>query len=124
MNNYWADNSGHAFEGEESYTLLEGSIFDNVAEASADFAGSIYAPTSEDSACSSALGRSCAANTYSNSGELTGTDSDVLSQFDGLTVAEADADASGVPDTAGVGKLSSSSAKNATRRNVSRRAGQ
>ena len=125
VNNYWSDNSGHAFEGDSSYVLLEGSIFDGVTEAEADFTGSIYAPTSVDSACSSALGRSCAANTYTDSGALTGTDSDVLSQFSGLTIADADADASAVPTTAGIGKLSStSSSKNATRRSVVRRAGQ
>ncbi|KAI5361827.1 Putative pectate lyase, pectin lyase/virulence factor [Septoria linicola] len=128
VNNYFADNSGHAFEGEESYVLLEGSIFDNVKEAEQDFAGSMYTPTKSDSACQSALGRSCAANTYTSSGALEGTDSNVLKQFDGLTIADAEDDASAVPDNAGVGKLSSSSSsKNATklvRRNVVRRAGQ
>lgn len=105
VNNYWADNSGHAFEGEDAYVLIEGSTFDNVANPQQDMTASVYAPTSEDSACESALGRACQPNTFTSSGTLSGTASDVLSQFSGLTIADADADASGVVSSAGVGKL-------------------
>lgn len=115
VNNYWDENSGHAFEGENAYVLLEGSTFDNVAACSADFTASIFAPSSASSSCSSALGRSCAGNTYVDSGAaLSGTDSSVLSQFSGLTIADAADDASAVPSSAGVGKTTSS--KNKTRR--------
>lgn len=108
MNNYWADNSGHAFEGEDAYVLVEGSTFDNVANPSQDFTASLYAPTSSDEACQASLGRACVANTFTSSGSLEGTATSVLDQFSGLTVAEADADASSVPSNAGVGKISSS----------------
>ncbi|KAF2163223.1 polysaccharide lyase family 1 protein [Zasmidium cellare ATCC 36951] len=123
VNNYWADNSGHAFEGEEAYILLEGSTFDNVTNPAQDFAASLYAPSSSDSACTDALGRACAANVLTDSGTLEGTDSSVLSQFSGLTIADADADASAVPGSAGVGKLSSSSSskKEKTRKRSARK---
>ncbi|KXT17546.1 hypothetical protein AC579_3198 [Pseudocercospora musae] len=126
VNNYWSDNSGHAFEGEDAYLLLEGSTFDNVNAPDQDWSGSAYVPTTEDSACSSGLGRSCAATSFVDSGTFGGTDSSVLSQFSGLEeIAEAEADASGVPQSAGVGKLSGSSRKSnstSTRSSV-RRAG-
>ena len=105
MNNYWADSPGHAFEGEESYVLVEGSIFDNINTPVQDFSGSLYAPTSSDSACQSALGRACVGNTVTGSGELDGTDSSVLQQFNGIDVVAADESASGVPGTAGIGNL-------------------
>lgn len=114
-NNYWDENTGHAFEGEDAYVLLEGSTFDNVAACSADFTASVFASDSASSSCSSALGRSCVGNTFVDSGTpLTGSDTSVLSKFSGLTIADADDDASGVPSSAGVGKTTSS--KNKTRR--------
>lgn len=115
VNNYWADNSGHAFEGEDAYVLLEGSTFDNVKTPTQDWTGSIYAPTTVDSACSDAIGRSCAADTYKDSGKIDGSDSSVLSKFSGLKMAEADKDASGVPNSAGIGKLSSKKLKRSKR---------
>ncbi|CZT24934.1 related to Probable pectin lyase B [Ramularia collo-cygni] len=120
VNNYWDENSGHAFEGENAYVLLEGSTFDNVQACTADYTASTFAPSSVSSSCSSGLGRSCAANSFVNSGAaVSGSDSSVLSKMKGLKIADADADASGVPSSAGVGKVSSS--RNATRRAVSSR---
>lgn len=116
VNNYWDENSGHAFEGEDAYVLLEGSTFNGVEAPAADFTASIFASSGASTSCSSALGRSCAGNTYVDSGTaLSGTSTSVLSKFKGLTMADADDDASGVPTSAGVGKVTSSS-KNKTRR--------
>ncbi|GIZ44706.1 hypothetical protein CKM354_000789700 [Cercospora kikuchii] len=117
VNNYWSDNSGHAFEGSSSYVLVEGSVFDNVKAAEQDFAGKLFAANDKSAAskCSSGLKRTCAVNSFSESGELAGSDSGVLSKFSGLTIAKADADVQAVPDNAGVGKLSGGSTKNATK---------
>ena len=36
VNNYWYANSGHAFEGEGAYALVEGSVFQNVNDPEDD----------------------------------------------------------------------------------------
>lgn len=101
-NNYWDDIEGHAFEGEDAYALIEGSVFENVKTPVTDNTAALYAPTSDDSACQSALGRACKGNTFSSSGKLDGTDSSVLSQI-GENAVEADdaSNISGIPGTAG-----------------------
>lgn len=110
VNNYWNDNSGHAFEiGEGGYVLAEGNVFENVVAPveSSSFAGELF--TADDgSACSSALGRSCEANSLSGSGDFSGTNTDFLSKFSGASVASADpaSDVSSVSSSAGMGNLS------------------
>lgn len=118
VNNYWADNAGHAFEGEDGYVLTEGSTFDNVKAPAKDFNGAMFAPTSASSACESGLGRACVAVTFTGSGALEGTDTSVLSKFSGLTIADAAADASDVPSSAGFGSLSSTSRTSTSTRRV------
>ncbi|GAB7334377.1 hypothetical protein MBLNU13_g06389t3 [Cladosporium sp. NU13] len=101
-NNYWDDIQGHAFEGEDAYALIEGSVFENVKTPVQDNTAALYAPTKDDSACQSALGRACVANSFSGSGSLEGTDSSVLSQVGKNAVeAKAASEISGLPGTAG-----------------------
>lgn len=114
VNNYWADNTGHAFEGEDGYVLVEGSTFDNVALPEQAFNGAMFAPTESSSECSSALGRACPGDTFTSSGTLDGTDTSVLDKFDGLTIADAADDASSVPTNAGFGGSLSSTSKNSS----------
>ncbi|KAJ4298993.1 hypothetical protein N0V90_004237 [Kalmusia sp. IMI 367209] len=106
VNNYWGDidTTGHAFEIDTgAYILAEGNTFNGVTTPVSTQEGKLF--TAEDtSACSSALGRACVANTLTNSGTFSGTDSDVLSSF-GSGAAAADTDASGVPSSAGFGKI-------------------
>ncbi|KAI4731750.1 pecyin lyase 2 [Aureobasidium sp. EXF-10728] len=110
VNNYWNDNSGHAFEiGEGGYVLAEGNVFDNVKaplEASS-FAGQLFTADS-GSACSSALGRACEANSLSSSGAFSESDTGLLSKFSGAVVAAVEP-ASGIKSyvtaNAGIGKL-------------------
>lgn len=101
VNNYWDENNGHALEGESSYALFEGNIFQDVSTPETDWSGSLYAPSSSDSACQSTLGRSCVANAYSGTG-LKGTDSSVLSKVGkNAASAEATSDIGDVPSNAG-----------------------
>ncbi|EME45005.1 polysaccharide lyase family 1 protein [Dothistroma septosporum NZE10] len=122
VNNYWADNTGHAFEGEDGYVLVEGSTFDNVAAPEQGYTGSMFAPTTAPSECSSSLGRACVADVFTSSGTLDGSDTSFLSKFDGLTIASAASDASDVPTNAGFGgSLSSSDSKSTSERRVKAR---
>ncbi|CAD0106527.1 unnamed protein product [Aureobasidium uvarum] len=110
VNNYWNDNSGHAFEiGKGGYVLAEGNVFDNVKaplEASS-FAGELFTADS-GSACSSALGRACEANSLTASGTFSESNTDLLSKFSGAVVAAVEP-ASGIKSfvtaNAGIGKL-------------------
>ncbi|KAG9569281.1 pectin lyase-like protein, partial [Aureobasidium melanogenum] len=111
VNNYWNDNSDHAFEiGKGGYVLAEGNVFEDVKaplEASS-YAGELFTADS-GSACSSALGRSCEANSLSGSGSFSESNTDFLSKFSGAVVAAAKP-ASGIKSyvtaNAGAGKLS------------------
>ncbi|KAI4842576.1 pecyin lyase 2 [Aureobasidium sp. EXF-8845] len=110
VNNYWNDNSGHAFEiGEGGYVFAEGNVFENVkapVEASS-FAGQLFTADS-GSSCSSALGRACEANSLTGSGTFSESDTDLLSKFSGTVVAAAEPASkikSYVTANAGVGKL-------------------
>lgn len=112
VNNYWEDNTGHAFEiSSGAQILAEGNSFSSVnapiEDASAG--GSIFTVNDSTgaSACEQFLGRACEVNTVSSSGEFAGTsDTDFMSNFSGAEIASADA-ASGetVKASAGVGKL-------------------
>ncbi|KAL4928769.1 polysaccharide lyase family 1 protein [Aspergillus undulatus] len=95
INNYFHDNSGHAFEiGEGGYVLAEGNVFQDVTAVAEDpINGEAFSSPSESAneACSTYLGRACVVNSYGNSGEFTQADEDVLSKFDGQTVPDATA---------------------------------
>lgn len=114
VNNYFGPTAsdGHNFEiGDGASVLAEGNYFYTVATPveSSSLTGALYAASSDDSSCESALGRACVANGYSSdSGSLDGTDSSVLSGSFGSSIPDADtADnvASSVPSNAGVGKI-------------------
>lgn len=103
VNNYWGDidSTGHAFEIDSgAYILAEGNTFDSVTTPASVMEGKLYTGTD----CSSALGRACVENNMSGSGDFTGSDTDVLSSFSS-SAASADSDASGVPSSAGFGKI-------------------
>lgn len=104
VNNYWGniDPSGHAFEIDSgAYILAEGNTFNAVKTPVSVKEGKLYTGTD----CSSALGRACVENNLTGSGEFSGSDSDVLSSFGGAKPATAEKDASGVPTSAGFGKI-------------------
>lgn len=110
VNNYWDDNSGHAFEiGDGAMVLAEGNIFNNVVAAieESSFTGQLFASSSDSDACTSALGHACQANSFVSSGTLEGSDTDFLSNFEGNTVADAEAAsaAEDVASTAGFGTI-------------------
>lgn len=112
VNNYWEDNSGHAFEiSAGAQILAEGNSFSSVVAPIEDASagGSLFAVADSTAAasCSSFLGRACEVNVLASSGEFTGTsDTSFMANFDGQTVAAADA-ASGeaIKASAGIGKL-------------------
>ncbi|KAL4947383.1 pectin lyase A [Aspergillus filifer] len=93
VNNYFHDNSGHAFEiGDGGYVLAEGNVFQDVTAIYQDpIEGEAFSSPSESAneACSTYLGRACVLNSYGNSGTFTQADTDLLSKFDGQTVADA-----------------------------------
>jgi pectin lyase len=99
----------HAFEADSgSKILAEGNIFQNVDKAAqAGLPGKMFAPSSDSTACQSALGRACKANSYGSSGALTGTDSSILSGFSGKNVASAAAASTtkNLVNTAGYGRI-------------------
>ncbi|KAL3475042.1 pectin lyase fold/virulence factor [Aspergillus californicus] len=113
-NNYWSDNSGHAFDVSEGNALIEGNVFEDVNSAFTDEgAGSIFAVSSSDeSTCSAALGRTCVANLLTDSEYTDVADNAVLSDFPAdeegdITVLPVDEVAAYVLANAGVGNLSS-----------------
>ncbi|EMT74154.1 hypothetical protein FOCG_15976 [Fusarium oxysporum f. sp. radicis-lycopersici 26381] len=87
VNNYWSDNSGHAFEtSDEAKILAEGNLFQDVKAAIEEGStGAIFASpdASANAACSSDVGHVCEVNQYDNSGSLSGTDSSFFSSFGG-----------------------------------------
>lgn len=89
VNNYWSDIPGQAFEGQGGFAIVEGNMFENVNAIQSDFAGAMYAPSTDDSACSSALGRACMANAYTSSPSLAFMDTSALDKISGLEVADA-----------------------------------
>ena len=107
VNNYWLDNSGHAFEGEGSYALVEGNVFQNVkASQDPQFTGETFAPTSASTACQTGLNRNCQPDIYGSTPALTGMDDSFLAKFNGLPIAPADSPYTAqknVPNYAGYG---------------------
>ncbi|KAJ5280652.1 hypothetical protein N7478_006024 [Penicillium angulare] len=116
-NNYWYNNTGHAFDvGEGTNALIEGNVFSGVdTPFLADSTpGETFAVTSSDkSTCDSALGRTCAANTLISSGSLSASDESVLKNWPsgetGISVMSASQVKSSVLSNAGIGKVSSGS---------------
>jgi pectin lyase len=112
VNNYWYDNTGHAFEiGSGAYVVAEGNVFQNVkVVAESPISGKLF--TSPDAntnkACSSYLGHTCQLNGFGSSGSFSQADTDILSKFKGKNIASAAAYntvASSVTAHAGNGKL-------------------
>jgi len=104
-NNYWDDIDGHAFEGENAYALVEGSVFRDVkVPVAADITAAVYTPTgADDAACEAALGRPCRINSFEGaSGEFKGIDASALDNV-GLNAVDAVAasELEGIPGTAG-----------------------
>ncbi|KAL4979201.1 pectin lyase fold/virulence factor [Aspergillus desertorum] len=113
-NNYWSDNTGHAFDVEESGTnvFIEGNVFEDINSAyNGDGTGAIFAVDSDsETTCSSALGRICIANSLSNSEYTAVADDSVLSAFPAdeegdVAILPVDQVAAYVLANAGVGKL-------------------
>ena len=113
VNNYWYQNTGHAFEVDSgAMIVVEGSVFQNVANMvdTSSVAGRIF--TSPDSttnaACSSYLGHACQLNAFGSTTSYVGKDTSFFSNFAGKNIASASTASSAqssVPNSAGVGKI-------------------
>lgn len=112
VNNYWYDNSGHAFEiSSGAYVLAEGNVFRSVeVVAESPISGKLF--TSPDSTtnkvCSSYIGHTCQVNGFTSSGGFKQADEAFLSKFKGKNIASSSAYTtviSSVTSNAGQGKL-------------------
>ncbi|KAJ6037205.1 pectin lyase A [Penicillium herquei] len=112
VNNYWYDNSGHAFEiGTGGYVLAEGNVFQNidtVVESPID--GQLFTSpsTSTNEICATYLGRDCVINGFGSSGTFNQADESFLVDFEGKNIASASAYtsvAASVEANAGQGNL-------------------
>lgn len=112
VNNYWYDNSGHAFEiGSGGYVLAEGNVFQNidtVVESPID--GQLFTSpdTTTNEVCSTYLGRVCQINGFGSSGTFSQADESFLVDFEGKNIATATAYtsvAASVEANAGQGNL-------------------
>lgn len=118
-NNYWFNNTGHAFDvGTGTKALIEGNVFYQVETPFLpdSSAGQTFAVSSKDnSTCDSKLGRTCAANALISSGNLSASDESVLSSWPSgeadAKVQQANQVKSSVLSNAGVGKLRTSFSK-------------
>ncbi|KAJ0420951.1 pectin lyase A [Aspergillus carlsbadensis] len=95
VNNYWYDNSGHAFEiGEGGMVLAEGNVFQNIGTIVEDpIEGQLFSSpsTSANEVCSTYLGRACEVNGFGSSGTFNQADTGFLSNFEGSNIASASA---------------------------------
>lgn len=101
VNNVWTSNAGHLLEGgsDKARGLYEGNYIEDVPTAMGDYAGKLFTSEASDvSQCSASLGRDCVPNELSNSGEFSASDADLLSEFKGQSVPEAE-EASAIKDT-------------------------
>ncbi|KAJ5697363.1 pectin lyase A [Penicillium malachiteum] len=112
VNNYWYDNSGHAFEiGTGGYVLAEGNVFQNidvVVESPID--GQLFTSpdTTTNEVCATYLGRDCVINGFGSSGTFDQADESFLVDFEGKNIASASAYtsvAASVEANAGQGNL-------------------
>ncbi|RMJ26422.1 hypothetical protein PHISP_02694 [Aspergillus sp. HF37] len=113
-NNFWDENTGHAFDvGENGNALIEGNVFRHVnTPLLSDGAGSVFAVTQDNKAtCESTLGRTCYPNALTSSGKLAASDKSVLTSLPagekGVSFMKADQVRSSVVANAGVGKIGS-----------------
>ncbi|KAJ5218591.1 putative pectin lyase A [Penicillium cinerascens] len=95
VNNYWYDNTGHAFEiGSGGYVLAEGNVFQNIdtiVEAPIDGALFTAPSAAENKVCSTYLGCVCQVNGFGSSGTFSQSDTGFLSNFEGKNIATASA---------------------------------
>ncbi|KAH6692857.1 pectin lyase fold/virulence factor [Leptodontidium sp. 2 PMI_412] len=92
VNSVWASNSGHAIEGGTTKGgLFEGCSFVSVPTVLASgYAGSLLSATASNAAtCTANLGRPCVANSFTNSGAFTNSDSSFFSAFKGKNIPAA-----------------------------------
>ncbi|RDW72090.1 pectin lyase A [Coleophoma crateriformis] len=93
VNNYWYDNTGHAFEiGSGAYIVAEGNVFQNIAVvAESPIDGELFtAPsTTANAACTTYLGHTCQLNGFGSSGTFSQDDTAFFSDFSGKNVASA-----------------------------------
>ncbi|KAH9881965.1 hypothetical protein J1614_001136 [Plenodomus biglobosus] len=108
VNNFWSDNTGHAFDNDQGgKVLLEGNAFQNVKTTVHANKGQMYALTGRTIAqCTSTLGRACQTNLYSNAAGISFADASVLNLFRGKSVARPNVpNMSTIKARAGVGKI-------------------
>ncbi|KAM5347435.1 hypothetical protein ACJ41O_010440 [Fusarium nematophilum] len=111
VNNVWEDNSGHAFElGDGGSVVAEGNVFKNVKAAIEEgFTGKLFSSPddSANAACSDSLGHACEVNSFESSGSLEGSDSSILGEFSGKSVATAEpfSSADSAANAAGFGTI-------------------
>ncbi|KAF1347151.1 putative pectin lyase [Delphinella strobiligena] len=113
LNNYWYDNSQHAFEiSTGGYVVAEANVFQNVVAPVEDgMTGSLFTVPSatEGEACKTYLGHNCLINAFGSSGNFSSSTTDFLSNFSDKTVATPTAASlvvAHVTANAGMGKLS------------------
>ncbi|KAH7117921.1 pectin lyase A precursor [Dendryphion nanum] len=110
VNNYFRDNTGHAFDNGASggKVVAEGNVFQNVKTPLLENKGQFFGSPSAtaNAVCSANLKHVCQLNAFGSSGTLGGTDSGVLANFSGKSVATAAvANAANIVAVAGVGKI-------------------
>lgn len=111
VNNYWYDNSGHAFEIDNGgMVVAEGNVFQNVnAPVEDGYSGQLFSSPSAgaNAVCESYLGHVCETNGFGSSGSFEGSDSSFLSNFGGKNVATAEpySVAKDVQTSAGFGQI-------------------
>ncbi|KAG6357323.1 hypothetical protein INS49_015201 [Diaporthe citri] len=118
VNNVWEDVNGHAIEGGDTAArgIFEGNAFIKVKQLVSDYQGRLFSSpdATTNAQCESALGRACEVNALDQTtDEFKYTDTSFFGDFDGLSIASAEAASdikSSVPSNAGAGKLSASSA--------------
>lgn len=117
VNNVWEDVNGHAIEGAETAArgIFEGNAFIKVKQLVSDYQGRLFSSpdATTNAQCEGALGRACEVNVLDQTtDEFTYTDTSFFGDFDGLSIASAEAASdikSSVPSNAGAGKIGSSS---------------
>ncbi|KAF2086022.1 polysaccharide lyase family 1 protein [Saccharata proteae CBS 121410] len=109
VNNYWYDNTGHAFDvGEGGMAVVEGNVFQNVDTVLLENLGSVFsAPdTSTNTVCADYLDHDCVLNSFGSSGTLDEADTAFLVNFEGKNIATVSAASAVSTASAGVGVVS------------------
>ena len=109
VNNLWENNTGHAFDNGDAggKILAEGNVFSNVKTTMLENKGRVFASpnSSLNAQCKAAIKHTCAANSYTSSPAIDGSDTSILSLFKNDASTAATADASAIKAKAGVGKI-------------------